>query len=371
MNVQQVSLRTLASGQNVKIDIIEYKAAESRGKVYMQAALHGAEVQGIAVIYQWLCALQEQSFPYDVTFVPFANPTATDTKIGEYGYGRFDPKTGENWNRGFKNLLGPSPTHGNFDLPEFVRAFSSGGFLAACESFRNELKERLASWKSVEPSLAPYESLALLLLSLAQDAEYCFDLHCDSHSVPYLYIPSYMVTGRLKKLNCFYVVQTPCDFSPDFNQALFYPWWSFTNCWNQIHKTQEDPPVRSMTYEMGFKDKIDLCHAKQQMHGMMNYILDSPGETQQKTYVSDVQNFIRLRAPCGGLVNYMPEKLGCVIPAEEFLAQILSRQHILNRDTPQSIKITVPSIPLTQTASSIVHQGDEILKVMTNFFELN
>ena len=73
-------------------------------KVYIQSALHGAEIQGNSVIYELIEYFKNNSFNGEIILVPHANPFGFLTKTGTHSLGRFDPVTGENWNRNFIDI---------------------------------------------------------------------------------------------------------------------------------------------------------------------------------------------------------------------------------------------------------------------------
>jgi hypothetical protein len=52
--------------------------------VYIQANMHGAEVQGNAVIFQLLELLKNIELKGSITLVPYANPVGCNHKNGEY-----------------------------------------------------------------------------------------------------------------------------------------------------------------------------------------------------------------------------------------------------------------------------------------------
>ena len=90
----------MASGVKLTVPVYSYKPeASTAPNVYIQANMHGAEVQGNAVIFQLLELLKYCEIEANITLVPYANPIGCNHKNGEYTLGRFDPITGENWNR--------------------------------------------------------------------------------------------------------------------------------------------------------------------------------------------------------------------------------------------------------------------------------
>jgi len=89
----------MASGAALTVPVYRLKGDPSAPSVYIQANMHGAEVQGNAVIFQLLELLKNTEINGDITLVPYANPVGCNHKNGEYTLGRFDPITGVNWNR--------------------------------------------------------------------------------------------------------------------------------------------------------------------------------------------------------------------------------------------------------------------------------
>ncbi len=365
MNHKYIPVRTLASGHEYGLDVYTFEPEKSWGTVYFQAALHGAEVQGIGVIHQLMQFLKKEQFPYTVKVVACANPQALDTKMGEYTYGRFDPKTGVNWNRGFKNLLEASPFFEVFDLEGFVQAHRKEDFSSVCQTFEAKLRERLMVL--LDHPLAPEEKLALTLHAEALEADYCFDLHCDSVSVPYIYLPSYLVTKRLKHFKSCYFIETPCEFSPCFNQALFFPFWKLTHCWNMQTGQDQVPPKHSFTYELGSKESLDMEAAKELMTGIVRYVLNKEDANKKDYYVCQEKDYVRLRALKGGLVDYQDALLGRAVCSGQPLAQLFSKEDLVSGKEGQSIVCDQESVLLTRTSSSVLHEGDEVVKVMTHY----
>ena len=89
----------MASGAALTVPVYRIKGSDQGPNVYIQANMHGAEVQGNAVIFQLLELLKNIELKGSITLVPYANPVGCNHKNGEYTLGRFDPITGVNWNR--------------------------------------------------------------------------------------------------------------------------------------------------------------------------------------------------------------------------------------------------------------------------------
>tara|TARA_B000000565_G_scaffold255858_1_gene238386 strand:- start:29253 stop:30362 length:1110 start_codon:yes stop_codon:yes gene_type:complete len=368
MKTYQRRLKTLASGHIYNLTYCQYTVPKPESKVYMQAALHGAEIQGLAVIRQLQKRLKEIVVPFDFKLLPLANPSAFDTKMGEYGYGRFDPRTGVNWNRGFTNLLVASEFFDAFDCDAFISEHANLGFEHAFRAFEKAMQERIDTLVEKSTHQAPEVQLALILHQEALEADYIFDLHCDSISKPYVYTPQYLIDKRLRNLTAQHFIATPCEFSPCFNQAIFYPFWVFTEKWNQKKGENQVSLKHAFTYELGSKERYCSFAAEEAVTGLLSYISDvGDTNTNSQAWWCAESFYKRLRAPCGGVFEKACE-LGKIHLAQEPIGQL----HQLSEESLENSVITYDKdfIPLTITASPVVHQGDEVAKLMTQYHEV-
>ncbi|MEL7386389.1 MAG: succinylglutamate desuccinylase/aspartoacylase family protein, partial [Pseudomonadota bacterium] len=71
---EHIQVGEIANGLPLTIPVYRLQGDGSGPKVYIQANMHGAEVQGNAVIYQLLEQLKTQTLASDITLVPYANP---------------------------------------------------------------------------------------------------------------------------------------------------------------------------------------------------------------------------------------------------------------------------------------------------------
>ena len=93
-----VQVGELATGQALTVPLYSFIGSDSSApSAYIQANVHGAEVQGNAVIYQLMTLLEGYQVLGNITFAPLANPLGINQKSGEFTLGRFDPITGVNW----------------------------------------------------------------------------------------------------------------------------------------------------------------------------------------------------------------------------------------------------------------------------------
>ena len=218
---------------------------------------------------------------------------------------------------------------------------------------------------------APHEKLANYLHELALSADFSFDLHCDSISAPYIYAPSYLNDKRLKYFNSDAFVLTPNEPSGCFNQAIFYPWWQLTKRWNELTGERKTPTKHAFTYEMGNKESFDLINAKGLLEGVLAYIENqNTHQVGAQKYACYEGDFFRVRAPTGGMIAYEDHFLGQLNEPFTKLATLYTRESVLGTKAPINLSLPIESLLLTRTSSATVHEGDEVLKVMTNCFEV-
>ena len=369
ITIKEIPIRTTISGLTHKISVIDYQVKDAEFTVFLQAGIHAAEMQGIAIINELHYFLKHNTLPFNIKMIPFANPFAMDIKIGEYTFGRFDAKTGDNWNRSFKNLLEPIAHLEALDVDAQVKQYQQLSFKQACIKFEKTLQQRLAL--HANQTLAPHQHLAAILHKEAISADFSFDLHNDSISCSYIYAPSYLNNKRLKHFNSDYFIFTPNEPSACFNQAIFYPWWQFTDAWNALTGESHTPPKHAFTYETGNKESFCLNSAKHLLKGILDYITHKKTPTNERTrYGCYEHDYFRLRSPQGGLVDYDDQRLGKPSQANQSLADIHTLDSILGKKQTQSITCSQQNILLTRVSSASVHQGDEVFKVMVNYFKL-
>lgn len=148
-------------------------------KVFIQASLHADEAPGMLVAHhlrQRLSTLEaEGRLRGEVVLVPAANPLGLGQWLLRSHVGRFDLGSGENFNRGYR------------DLTDAVFAAVNGRLgddaAANVALVRAALRDAVAAL----PCASLLDCLRRTLYKLAVDADIVLDLHCDSESLLYFY----------------------------------------------------------------------------------------------------------------------------------------------------------------------------------------
>jgi predicted deacylase len=148
---EQHTVQTLPTGATHEVVAYRFFGSLPGPNIYLQANVHGSEIFGTVLLHQlidWLTTLLD--IQGCITVVPCANPIAVQN-IGYDGImGRWNPYTGENWNRIFS------------------------------------LDTNVVLTKNQQYASA--HRLATVLQSLAVDAEYCIDIHTSgARTIPHIF----------------------------------------------------------------------------------------------------------------------------------------------------------------------------------------
>ena len=91
-------------------------------------------------------------------------------------------------------------------------------------------------------SISYHKKLALQLQALAVSADIVLDLHCDTLSVPHVYSPTYAMNSVVH-LGIPFAIEIPHTFAGALDEAIFCPWITLTQKYNELYSTQMNIPV--------------------------------------------------------------------------------------------------------------------------------
>ncbi len=167
-------------GHHTQVTSLHFGTAGARPKVYVQASLHAEEIPGMLTAHH-LRGLLEASeargaITGEVVLVPAANPIGLAQRLDHKSMGRFELGTSENFNRHYPELAAAVwPT---------VRDTLDRDAAANVARVRAAVQRYLEGWQPT----TPLQGLRKQLTTLAHDADYVLDLHCDFEAVMHLYI---------------------------------------------------------------------------------------------------------------------------------------------------------------------------------------
>lgn len=373
----------MASGAQLTVPVYRLKATPVAGQkkgpsVYIQANMHGAEVQGNAVIFQLLELLKGLSLNGDITLVPYANPVACNHKNGEYTLGRFDPITGVNWNRMYhsnESLITPfAEQYLDRDIVEIETAFK--------QLLIDDIEQKLAHSSY---GITTGQRIAYQLQHLAHQADLVLDLHTGPISSKHLYCPQYCLESA-SYFNIPHTLVIPNGFGGALDEATFCPWWTLEQTFKQLGRevsiTEGPLNKESFTVELGSQEQIDLDVAREDALGILSYLhyknvftTAQPDDEQcyqpeeMTRYACYLKDYKAFYSPMGGMVDYLGE-FGQPLAAGEPLARILRMDNYGDGEALHLLTLDHEVIPILHFASASVNQGTELYKVFSKYFVL-
>lgn len=333
--------------------------------VFMPASVHGAEVQGNAVLWEIMNHASKNAFQGQLWLLPLANPRGTSQKIGTSTYGRFNPVTGHNWNR---NYVDPLKLTTEFDLKTFAQTLASKSPQEQRALFSAQLVELLEGEQARRQEYGPSENgaLNLELQKLAAKADIVLDLHTGPTATEYVYAPEYL-EQQVLDLSFPHHLIIPHEFAGALDEATFMPWVALAK------ELNTQPQIEVYTVELGSEEVINQKLAHSQALRLISFLAKrgvfkkDPNPTCPKQYSAPLSQFKTYYAPRGGLTEYVIAP-GTHFKAGDLLARQLSFQKL---ETPEEIdhcwseiRAHKSGILINHYPSAVIGQGHEMLQVL-------
>ena len=370
MKIFSIKTRNTADGDIISIPIFQFIGTNNiqSPSLYIQSSIHGSEVQGYLIAIKLIQYFIKNPPLGNVTIIPIANPYGLNYKLGEYTFGRFDPISGNNWNRNYIDL--------SLFTTQFFKKFCQiNNFNKLTILFKKFMKNLLKQQLKQQNSYA--KKLALELQSIAITADIVLDLHCDTVSIPHIYSPTYSMESATK-LNIPFIIEIPHIFNGALDEAIFYPWISLIEHFNKKYPDNiiKYSPIEAFTIECGCHEYINKDESKKQMTNILNYlnfknIINNKDlhNSQQEIFSCKLKDFITLYAKFGGII-IDNVKLGTKIKKNNKIFTFSIPNKNINQQISDKIKYIYSNktlIPITKTPTPIILEGMTLMKAMTNF----
>lgn len=367
---KEYKVKQLVTGEALTVRVHTIKGDEAGPHIHIQASVHGAEIQGNAVILQLMQKLQDFSLKGSISFVPICNPYATATKNGTYTYGRFNPVTGHNWNRNFFDLI---EKHERKDFETFVDEYKNQSWPEIKTAYKSFLQEKLKNLRDqmiAEDSLHDNININILLQSLAAKADGILDMHTGPSATRYLYSAEFQ--KKIAQMLLFkHVLVIPNEFAGAMDEACFMPWIHLQNELAK-HGKEVELDVEAFTLEFGSEETFSMDWAQKDVESVLNYlsykgVIKRDLKEHRPNYCL-LKNYKTLYAPRGGLVDYRFApgdhfKQGDVLASFYCFDQLNPAKPI--ESTRHDVTAKQDGIIINRCPSSAVHQGMELYQVMT------
>ncbi|MDC1175570.1 succinylglutamate desuccinylase/aspartoacylase family protein [Bacteriovoracaceae bacterium] len=365
----RIPIKDLASGDKLHLNLFRLTGDAPGPHIHIQSSVHGAELQGNAVIFELLKYFKEHSFYGTITFIPVANPQATTTKIGTATLGRFNSVTGNNFNRNYVDIIKES----NFDIEKFLDENAELSWSDLKKTYKQTIFTLLKEYQGHQSvrGLCENKKLNLVLQKLASSADIVLDLHTGPVATRYLYSANYQKNSA-KYFLFPHTLLIPNEFAGAMDEACFCPWVYLHQA---LEKRDINHPrdVEAYTVELGSEEKISTIEAHEDARRILHYlcsknvISERPDISHGDQFYCDLDQYKTYYLPHGGLVEYLRGP-GERFRAGEELYRILNLSKLESLEELEDCTHTVTAmsdgIVINHSPACSLGEGAEVMQVM-------
>ena len=362
MPITQIELPSPAPGTRRTLGIHRYGAPNARPKAYFQAALHADEIPGLLVAQHLLGALEQAQAAGrilgEVVVVPVANPIGLNQHLNGRLLGRFDFDSTGNFNRGFPDLAAVAA--------ERLQGRLSADPAANVALIREVLRAVLAEQQAARETSA----LKLALLSLAVDADYVVDLHCDSESLLHVYAAHWHVDkARMlgAELGAAAILLEDDPGGSPFDEACAGPWWKL-----QAALAEQGPiPLACFSTTVELRGQADVRddYAAADAAALLRFLqrcgvlAGEPGPLPElRCQPTPLAGVDVLTSPAAGVLVY-GKQLGAQVAAGEVVAEVVDLFGEPPGAVRQSICAATDGLLFARMAERLVRPGQKFCKI--------
>jgi uncharacterized protein len=354
---ETITLPGAMPGTTRQLRVFSFGEPGARPKAYIQAGLHADEPPGMMILRE-LCKLLSAAedagqVAGEIILVPVANPLGIDQAVNSAIMGRFELRTGTNFNRAW-------PDFGE-GLADAVRKRLGDDPEENVEIVRREMKRRVAAIKADSPAMAQRIALA----RRAYDADLVVDLHSDDEALTYM-----MSTPELwEEAKRFAADVGVHSLQPSGNGtgAICFD-ECFLKPWTDLHIEFGDrvpAATKAFTFEMGGVLDVDPKQAARHAQGFLRYLrrigcLAGNAPRKSGNEVEEFNEFEMLDSPAGGLLLY-PQELGEWVSPGDVIAEIVDPSAADLDAPPMQIKASMKGCVVSRRLSRQVSFGDFVI----------
>ncbi|WP_342116788.1 succinylglutamate desuccinylase/aspartoacylase family protein [Pseudoduganella sp. OTU4001] len=321
-----IALPSPAAGTTRSLNHLRFGQPGQGPKAYIQASLHADELPGMLVAHHLrslLAELEQQGKMLgEVILVPAANPVGLAQTLLGTSQGRFDLRTGQNFNRMFHDLSG--------DVWQRVQHQLGQDAQANQQLIRTAIRASLADRQRDQAASDELSAQRLALMRLAADADVVLDLHCDCESLLHMYTgtPIWDRVAPLAGLLGAKVALLETESGDDpFDEACSRIWWDIA----ALAEGRFPIPLACLAVTIELRGFVDVDHATAahdaaaildylRLQGIVAGPLSQPVPAACEP--TPLAGCIPVAAPSAGLVVYLRE-LGENVRAGEPLIDLI------------------------------------------------
>ncbi len=320
----RVVLPSPAPGVECALSVYRYGLPGARPKAYFQAAIHADEIPGLLVAQRLLRHLEqiqaEGRILGEIIVVPVANPIGLNQYLNGCLLGRFDLEGTGNFNRGFPELTSAA-------LERLRGRLSTDDPVINVKLIREALQAAATAW----PAVRETEALKLALLSLALDADWVFDLHCDGEALLHLYASQRQRDEAVAlgaEIGAAAVLLEQEPGGNPFDEACAGPWWKL----REALATEGPVPLACFATTVELRGQADVSddNAAADATALLRFlqrrgvIAGDPGPLPQpRCEPTPLDGVDVLTAPTAGVLVYR-KSLGDQVAVGETIADLVN-----------------------------------------------
>lgn len=373
-------LKQQPNGDYLWLNIFRISSESPGPNIHIQANVHGAELQGNVVIHRLMRWFLENPFNGTISFIPLANPAAVNQKSGMYTLGRYNPVTGNNWNRNYIDFMSKEEKETGFNLSSFVTKHLESTNEEIINSYKAELFKICDHYEKRNSSRGGFSedgNFNLLLQKLASPADIVLDLHTGPIATRYIYSAEYQQESA-KHFKFPHLLVIPNEFDGAMDEASFVPWHQLSLEFKKQGRDFKNH-FQAYTIELGSEERISFSEAELDTRRILNYFMhmgvhdskqeEIPAGPYKLCKLSDYRTYY---APKGGLYEFVFAP-GQAFNKDQVIAKSLSFKPIQDastlRDAISEVKATESGIVINHNTSGSVAQGQTLYQVMENSSE--
>lgn len=320
--VQRIDLDSMSPGTERFIKAHRYGQGGARPKAYLQASLHADEIPGMLAAHHLVSLLDDAEargeIKGEIIVVPVANPVGAGQVINTTFAGRYDFRSGVNFNRRWP------------DLSRGLAAKVKGKLGKDPEA--NIATVRQALGEIVDEIYAVGENAKLRreLMRLAYDADIVLDLHCDDIAILHIYTTNQFwpqAQDLAAEVGARAVLLCDDSGAASFDESFYLPWYRLQK------EVGPDYPVPApvLTSTVEFRGQADVYDelATQDARALFRFlqrrrlIAGDPGPVPELTAkVTSLDACEILRTPRAGIIAYR-KRQGEIVKAGDVVAEMV------------------------------------------------
>ena len=350
-----------APGTTTQLTLFRIGPADAAAKIYLQAALHADEQPGIMVLHHLLPLLKAADEKGELsarfTIFPMVNPLGMNQRVFEDHIGRYDFRSGTNFNRRWPDLFAAVDTKVAQNLTDDPAANVA------------MIREAVRDWLDTQRPTTAMQKLRHLVMTEAHDADYVLDLHCDNEALVHLFVtPDSMAElGELAD-HMGSVAQLTAE---DSGGGSFDEVWP--SLWTRLRQAHPNKPIpfsaRAATLEYrGQPDVFDEIGKKDaaRLFGFFQakgFAAGTPPEVEAAPAPSPLSATEMLRVDKAGLLAYRVE-LGDHVEKDQPIADLIAL------DGPDAFTARTPILAgtsgrvISRNIAKFVVPGNSIAKIV-------